>query len=84
MRNITSIQTKEYKNKILGEGDTEEGALAINIKDALDLYMKQGNNLNCMDVDLKSWQRALREGCQIGNRSNLGHCPTRREGGPKE
>ena len=26
----------------------------------------------------------FREGCQIENRSNLGHCPNRREGGPKE
>ena len=26
----------------------------------------------------------LREGCQIENRSNLGHCPNTREGGPKD
>ena len=64
------IQTKEYKHKIalgenvykiLGEGETEEGALATDLKHALDLYMKQGNILNYMDVDLKPWQRALME-----------------------
>ena len=26
----------------------------------------------------------VREGCKIENRSNLGHCPNRREGGPKD
>ena len=55
-------QTEEYKEKIalgadiykiLDEGKVEECALATDMKDALDLYMKQGNILNCMDVDLK-------------------------------
>ena len=63
-------QTDEYKDKIalgadiykiLDEGKAEEGALATDLKDALDLYMKQGNNLNYMNVDLKPWQRALME-----------------------
>ena len=48
-------------NKILDEGKVEECALATDMKGALDLYMKQGNDLNCMDVDLKPWQRALME-----------------------
>ena len=70
LRNIMIIQTKEYKHKIalgenvykiLGEGEAEEGALATDLKHALDLYMKQGNILNYMDVDLKPWQRALME-----------------------
>ena len=26
----------------------------------------------------------IREGCKIKNRLNLGHCPNRREGGPKD
>ena len=29
-------------------------------------------------------QDSLREGCKIENRLNLGHCPNRREGGPKD
>ena len=28
--------------------------------------------------------RPIREGCKIENRLNLGHCPNRREGGPKD
>ena len=61
-------QTKEYKHKIalgenvykiLGKGEAEEGALAKDLKDALDLYMKQGEDLNCTDVVLKPWQIEL-------------------------
>ena len=68
LRNITIIQTKENKHKIvlrenvykiLGEGNTEEDALATDLKDALDLYMKQGNYLNYMDVNLKPWQKQV-------------------------
>ena len=55
------IALGENVYKILGEGEVEEGALAKDMKDALDLYMKQGKDLNYMDVDLKPWQRALME-----------------------
>ena len=61
-------QTEEYKDKIalgadiykiLNEGKVEEGALAKDLKDALDLYMKQGEDLNCIDAVLKPWQIEL-------------------------
>ena len=70
LRKTLIEQTEEYKDKIalgadiykiLDEGKVEEGALATDMKGALDLYMKQGNDLNYMDVDLKPWQRALME-----------------------
>ena len=44
--------------KILDEGKVEEGALAT---DERWFGFIQGNDLNCMDVDLKPWQRALME-----------------------
>ena len=52
-------QTIEYKHKIalgervykiLGEGEVEKGALAKDMKDALDLYIKQGEDLNFIDA----------------------------------
>ena len=68
LRKTLIEQTEEYKDKIalgadiykiLNEGKAEEGALAKDLKDALDLYMKQGEDLNCTDAVLKPWQIEL-------------------------
>ena len=40
------IALGENVYKILGEGEVEEGALAKDMKDAFDLYMKHGKDLN--------------------------------------
>ena len=59
LRKTLIEQTEEYKDKIalgadiykiLNEGKVEEGALAKDLKDALDLYMKQGEDLNRTDA----------------------------------
>ena len=68
LRKTLIEQTEEYKDKIalgadiykiLNEGKVDEGTLAKDLKDALDLYMKQGEDLNCTDAVLKPWQIEL-------------------------
>ena len=44
--------------KILGEGEVEEGVLVKDMKEALDLYIKQGEDLVLMNAVLKPWQTA--------------------------
>ena len=70
VRKVILKTTEEYKNKIalgktvykvLGEGEGEEEALPNDMKRALELYIKQGNDFIYKGVELKPWQRELME-----------------------
>ena len=63
-------KTNEYKAKItlgkevyliLGEGEVLEQALPEEMKDALDIYIKQAPEVNQSNVELKPWQKDLLE-----------------------
>ena len=46
---------------ILGKGEVPEKALPKDMKEALDLYVMQGETFNNKDVELKPWQAKLLE-----------------------
>merc|ERR1711894_484375 len=61
---------QEYEEKItlgenvymiLGEGEVLEQALPKEMKEALDIYMKQAQELHHNNVELKPWQKELLE-----------------------
>ena len=63
-------KTNEYKAKItlgkevyliLGEGEVLEQALPEEMKDALDIYIKQAPEVNQSNVEFKPWQKDLLE-----------------------
>ena len=63
-------KTNEYKAKItlgenvyliLGEGEVPEDSLPREMKEALDIYMKQAQELYYNNVELKPWQTELLE-----------------------
>ena len=63
-------KTNEYKAKItlgenvyliLGEGEVPEDSLPKEMKEALDIYMKQAQELYYNNVELKPWQKELLE-----------------------
>ena len=63
-------KTNEYKAKItlgenvyliLGEGEVPEDSLPREMKEALDIYMKQAQELYYNNVELKPWQKELLE-----------------------
>ena len=47
--------------KILGEGNIQEASLAMDMKEALDLYMTNVHDMELDDVELKPWQKELFE-----------------------
>ena len=63
-------KTKEFKEKIekgkevyriLGKGEVLEAALPSDVKEALDLYVIQGETFDNKNVELKLWQTELLE-----------------------
>ena len=61
---------QEYEEKItlgenvymiLGEGEVPEDSLPKEMKEALDIYMKQAQELHHNNVELKPWQKELLE-----------------------
>ena len=63
-------KTEEFKEliekgkevyEILGKGEALEKALPKDMKEALDLYVMQGETFNNKDVELKPWQAKLLE-----------------------
>ena len=63
-------KTKEFKEKIekgkevyriLGKGEVLEAALPSDVKEALDLYVMQGETFDNKNVELKLWQTELLE-----------------------
>ena len=47
--------------KILGEGNIKEKSLAMDMKEALNLYMTNAHDIELDDVELKPWQKELFE-----------------------
>ena len=58
---LQKIAFGEALYKILGKGVVTEESFPSDWKDALDLYMKQGNEIDCEHVVLKPWQTELLE-----------------------
>ena len=58
---LQKIAFGETLYKILGKGVVTEESFPNDWKDALDLYMKQGNEIDCEHVVLKPWQTELLE-----------------------
>ena len=70
LRKAALKNSEEYKEKInlgkalykiLGEGNVEEESFPNDWKEALDVYMKQGHEIDCDNVVLKTWQTELLE-----------------------
>ena len=70
LRKAAVKNSEEYKEKInlgkalykiLGEGNVEEESFPNDWKEALDVYMKQGHEIDCDNVVLKTWQTELLE-----------------------
>ena len=68
LRKAALEKSEEYKQKIalggalykiLGEGVIEEESFTPNWKEALDVYMRQGHDIDCENVFLKPWQTEL-------------------------
>ena len=68
LRKAALEKSEEYKQKIalggalykiLGEGVVEEESFTTNWKEALDVYMRQGHDIDCENVFLKPWQTEL-------------------------
>ena len=56
---LQKIELGKELYKILGKGVVTEESFPCDWKDALDLYRKQGNEIDCENVILKPWQTEL-------------------------